>query len=296
MRAVILALVWALPAQAGWRLLGTLTGTPADVVVADAGLVLASSRLGNGQALALQALADGGTAQLAMLSGPQGYVGAAMNGGCFSALSLAKVLEFSDGCAASVTLTPTGNVEGYRASGTEAVALFTSGAGNVQVVSAAMLTTATSWIAQTPAFPQSAASRGLGFLKQGPVSYAVASSTQVPGGVRLSVDGGSPGPLVGVPASDDAVPFALEGVVSVLSLTTTGGLVVVPDVAPRGRRGPAGAGVDQLRRGALARPGPRPPRVALGAARGRAGPRRSGPLPRRALVRGAHQCGGGVAL
>lgn len=222
-----LAIASLLPclALADWRQLGTVSGTPADIVVVDAGLVVTASSGTNGTATAWLASSDGGVQQLATLTGASGYVGAGFDGQCLSALTPSSSLEFSSGCGGPVTI-GVNSAGAYRSLGARGVAVTFSGS-IASFVSAADI--ATTWSAQPPTFTQQATARGLGLVNVAGIDFATTAVTGVPG-IRVSVDGGAPFSVAGVPASTDVVPFSMNGSPAALAVTSAGALVLVPDV------------------------------------------------------------------
>ncbi|MGV3619592.1 MAG: hypothetical protein ACO1OB_02175 [Archangium sp.] len=222
-----LAIASLLPclAFAEWRQLGTITGTPADVVVVDGGVVVASLTGANGAAIAWLPLADGGVQQLASLSGANGYVGAGFDGQCLSALTPASALEFSPGCGTTTSI-GVNSAAAYRSLGARGVAITFNGS-LAQFVSAPDMTT--TWSAQPPSFTQQASSRGLGLVNIGGIDFATTAASGVPG-IRVSVDGGAPFSVAGAPVCIDVAPFDFNGAPAAIAVTNVNALVLVPDV------------------------------------------------------------------
>ena len=85
------------------------------------------------------------------------------------------------------------------------------------------------WTPQLPSFTQQAVARSLGLASIGGVDVAMSAATGVPG-IRVSVDGGVPFSVAGVPAAVDVVPFERDGAAAAIAVTSTGGLTLIPDV------------------------------------------------------------------
>lgn len=220
MRVVTLIALLPTLALAGWRHVGTVTGAPSDLVVADAGVVLISTST---EALAFGPVADGGFEVFATVSSGANFAGVALNGGCLSAGNSAGQIVFSSGCGAASTVSLNA-VTAYRAIGARGVALSASG---LTTTLASTNDVATTWSAQSPTFLQSSAARGFGLTRIGGVDFAVATTTST---ARLSVDGGTPVAISGVPATADVWPFELTARPAMLAVTQTGGLVLVRDL------------------------------------------------------------------
>ncbi len=225
--AMILMLLLPTLAFAGWRQLGSVTGTPADVVVVDAGLVVTSAVGANASAVAWQALNDGGVVQLMSIAAPNGFVGAGMSGACLSALTSVSPseIQFSAGCGSTVTLN--GSLPGgaYRSLGDRGVATLVSGS-TVQLITTEDLTTG--WALQGTGIIQPASARSLGAVTIDGVDYAALSASGV-NGLRVSVDGGAPVSVAGAPACIDVVPFALAGSPALLAVTSAGAVSLFRD-------------------------------------------------------------------
>ncbi len=224
-RSVALSVFLASVASAEWRQLGTVSGTPADVIVVDGGLVVTATSGAGGRAIVWHALDDGGVAQPATLNGATGYVGAGFDGTCLSALTPTSSLELSAGCGGPVTVA-INSAGAYRSLGARGIAVTFNGS-LAQFASANPLDG--TWTAQVPNFTQAASARGVGFANIGGADFAMSASSGVPG-LRVSVDGGAPFPVTGAPACVDVSPFELAGAPAAIAVTSVGGLVLIPDV------------------------------------------------------------------
>ncbi|MFZ5442569.1 MAG: hypothetical protein ACOZQL_21340, partial [Myxococcota bacterium] len=215
--AFLLVLLPAL-AFAGWRQVGSLTGTAQDVVVADAGVVVATSNTG---AFAWRAEPDGGVTTLASISGT--LVGAGLvDGGCLVALDGTGNLQFSTGCG---TTTPSGATTGRRLRVSGELLVMETSAGTFDTVRTGPLggpwpSIGNSWTA--------AAVRSLQTARIGGVDFHVANTSSP--SFQLSVDGGMGVAIVVPSALRDVSPFARQGLPAALGVTTAGALLLLPDV------------------------------------------------------------------
>ncbi len=269
MRALRL-LILLLPAVAfaGWHQLGSLSGTSQDVVVADAGLVVATGTTG---VSAWKLETDGGVSLVNSLAGA--YVGAGLfDGGCIAAFESSNNIVFSPGCGTSLG---TGSTTARRLrvfGGDQLVFVATTGAISdslrVVPVSATSIPPAgTSWTGSATRSLQSARVGGVDFH----VANAAIASHQ------YSVDGGTPIGVAGTTLRD-ASPFDRGGVPALLGLTnvatpvlvlfpdlrvaTSQTLTIAPPLTARYVSMAAGTGVLSTLTGDLLSPLPDPARVA----------------------------------
>lgn len=224
MRALRLLIV-LLPtlALAGWRQLGTLGGTPRDVVVVDAGMVVATSSGAGGNAILWVANADGGVTTLASL--PTGnYVGAGVvDGGCLVALDSAANLSFAAGCGTTVAGISSTGLRLRVFGNDQLVMTTTTGINDSLRIGPASGTTfpvvGSTMLGGTP--------KGLQTARIGGADFHVVNQIS---NYALSVDGGAWSSIAIGKTLRDLSPFERGGVPSLLAITTAGELVLVPDV------------------------------------------------------------------
>ncbi len=218
MRAVFLIALLPSLAVAGWRHVGSVTGTPTDVVVADAGVVLVTTST---QAVAFGRDADGGFSTIASITGSS-YAGAAFFDDCFSAGTSGGQIAFSAGCGSPVSVSAS-PITAYRAMPGRGVALTTSATNQFSSTTDIHGT----WAPQAGNVSQAASARSFGFARIGGVDVAVMTST---GGVRKSIGGAAVTPVSGVSSSIDVWPFELDATPALFSVTSLGELQLVRDI------------------------------------------------------------------
>ncbi len=221
MRSLRLALL-LLPtlAMAGWWPVGT-AGVPQDVVVVDAGLVVAA---GSTSSTAWIVAADGGVSTLVTLPGASTGAGL-FDGGCLVALQGgSNIVTFSPGCGTPQAVIAT-TVRHLRVfAGDQLAMTITAGANTEQLLTGPVA--ATTW-PQIGGWTMSGV-RSLQTTRVGGVDYLVANMQLA--SFQLSVDGGTAS-SVGVPAPlRDLSPFERAGLPALVGVTTLNGLVLQPDV------------------------------------------------------------------
>lgn len=214
-------------AWAGWVDLPAVGQTPQDVVVADAGVVVAAGS-GAGGLAGAWAVTDGGVVTLVQQAGS--YLGAGLFGGaCVAALQPGgNVVAFPAGCGGPQPVTTTV----YR------LRMLSGGRALVRAGSPQD----TLFVAASPVSAYSALSgsffstspRSLEVARIGSAEYAVMN--ELSASLRVSVDGGAPFQVLGLPApAIDAAPFERLGLPAVVAVTSTGVAFLQPNLsAPTG--------------------------------------------------------------
>lgn len=215
------ALAWA-----GWVDLPAVGGTPQDVVVADAGVVVAASS-GAGGLVGAWALTDAGVVTLVQQTG--NYLGAGMFAGqCVAALQTSgTVVALPAGCGGPQLVAPTVYRLRVLPGG---VALVRGGSPQDSLfVAASPISTFSglsgSFLGANP--------RSLAVARIGPAGFAVMNEAGA--SLRVSVDGGAPVQVMGLPApARDAVPFERLGLPAAVAVTTTNVAFLQPDLGGAG--------------------------------------------------------------
>lgn len=207
---------------AGWRQLGTLPGTPQDVQVVDAGMVLAVSS-GAGTASTWR-VSDAGITQVDL---PGNFVGAGLfDSNCIVALSTTRLLIYSAGCGLPSVIGANTPVR-FRLFSNQlsGVALFASGSFDTLYsgpeADGGWNVRGATWVG--------ASTRTLQTARLAGAEYAVMNSGSAL--IKISVDGGAPFDVTTVGPLRDAALFSYGGTPSVIgSVLATGGLSLIADL------------------------------------------------------------------
>lgn len=224
------ALMFLLPmlASAGWRQVATLPGTPQDVLIADAGVVLAVSSGATGSATAWQ-VSDAGVNLVGALTGPNGFIGAGLFGsGCLVALDSSRNLNATAGCGLPTAATIAANTAvRFRLLADPPLVVAVTNTGSFDSMYSGS-GTASAWSVVVQGSPWlGVGQRSLQHARVGGVDYAVMNVNGAT--ARLSIDGGA-STAIPVPAAlKDAAPFPRLGAPALLG-SAGGVLTLVPDL------------------------------------------------------------------
>lgn len=221
-----LVLLFPLLAAADWRSIATVGGSPQDIIVVDAGLVLAVSSGLDGGATLWNAQGAGAATVVNTLPALTGFVGAGTwAGGCLVGLTQSGAVTPSPGCGSTVALGSTGWSR-FR--------LVSPAPYGLAILTATFDTPwagpgpATGWTQQSAPLVNGG-TRSLQTLHYGDADLALLTGNIL----RLFIDGGTPTVLdAGTGASwRDAAPFVLAGRPAAMGVVTDGGLTLLPDLS-----------------------------------------------------------------